>query len=112
MSKEGGGSSTLKCADGDLCRFCISTVQKKHGCTRGCGGYLHGAFCGVQERKKKYLNKIAYKTHMCQPRAAKLGLTEFVYKELITIEDEESDSDNKGETNKDGKRHSNRLKKT
>eukprot|EP00957_Ditylum_brightwellii_P069241 5256945-Ditylum_brightwellii.AAC.1 len=49
---------------------------------------------------------------MCQPCAAKFGLTELVYKDPIVTEDEESDSNKEGETSKDGKRHSNQLKKT
>eukprot|EP00957_Ditylum_brightwellii_P026090 1972452-Ditylum_brightwellii.AAC.1 len=49
----------------------------------------------VQERKKKYLNKTDFQTHMCQLCAAKLGLTELVYKDPITTEDEESNSNEK-----------------
>ena len=38
----------LRCADGDMCIFGTLTMQANCKCTRGCGGYLHGTFCGVQ----------------------------------------------------------------
>eukprot|EP00957_Ditylum_brightwellii_P107200 8179777-Ditylum_brightwellii.AAC.1 len=68
MAEDAGGEeqSAVKCVDGDLCQCGKSTVEKKHACTQGCGGYLHAAFCGVQEWKKRFLNKAAYKTHMSQ----------------------------------------------
>eukprot|EP00957_Ditylum_brightwellii_P125895 9597115-Ditylum_brightwellii.AAC.1 len=50
--KDAAAPPVLKCADGDLCRFGTSTVEKKHQYTRGCGSYLHSAFCGVPKLKK------------------------------------------------------------
>ena len=99
----------LKCADGDLCRFGTSTVEKKHQCTRGCGGYLHSAFCGVPKRKKRYINKTSFKTHMCQKCAAQLGLCQLVYAPPIDTEEEESDSDDDHDKSDNKTRSSNRI---
>eukprot|EP00957_Ditylum_brightwellii_P169470 12898911-Ditylum_brightwellii.AAC.1 len=41
---------------------------------------------------KKYINKTAYKTYMCQKCTAALGNTELVYKPPIDTDDEESES--------------------
>ena len=90
--EDGAAPPVLKCADGDLCRFGTSTVEKKHQYTRGCGGYLHSAFCGVPECKKRYINKTSFKTHMCQKCAAQLGLCQLVYVPPINTDDKESDS--------------------
>eukprot|EP00957_Ditylum_brightwellii_P197448 15043844-Ditylum_brightwellii.AAC.1 len=84
-------SRTYKCADGDLCQFGTLRVEPKYMCTCGCGGYLHGAFCGVQEWKKKYINKTAYNTHMCQKCTSILGKTELVYKPPIDMDEKESE---------------------
>ena len=91
--EDGAAPPVLKCADGDLCRFGTSAVEKKHQCTRGCGGYLHSAFCGVPKRKKHYINKTSFKTHMCQKCAAQLGLCQLVYMPPIDTEEEETISD-------------------
>eukprot|EP00957_Ditylum_brightwellii_P123546 9419985-Ditylum_brightwellii.AAC.1 len=72
--KDGAVPPVLKCDDGDLCRFGKNSVEKKHQCTRGCGGYLHSVFCGVPKCKKRYMNKTSFKTHMCQKCTAQLGL--------------------------------------
>eukprot|EP00957_Ditylum_brightwellii_P125831 9592158-Ditylum_brightwellii.AAC.1 len=85
--------SVLKCAEGDLCRFGRLATERKHRCTTRCGGYTHSAFCGVQEHKKKYTNKTAYKTHRCQKCAAALEKTKFVHKPPIDIGEEESELD-------------------
>eukprot|EP00957_Ditylum_brightwellii_P023526 1775672-Ditylum_brightwellii.AAC.1 len=69
-------------------------------CTLSCGGYLHGAFCGVQEWKKKQISKTAYKTHMCQKCAAVLGKTELVYKPPIAMDKEESESSDNNKCSK------------
>ena len=82
----------FRCADGDMCRFGTLTVQAKHKCTCGCGGYLHGAFCGVQEKKKIYFKKSALMTHMCQKCAKTLGKIKLTYNTPINTEDEECDS--------------------
>ena len=60
-----GNEPVLRCSYGDTCRFRTLNVQEIHNCTRGCGGYLHGKFCAVQENKKSYFNKSALMTHMC-----------------------------------------------
>eukprot|EP00957_Ditylum_brightwellii_P032519 2464033-Ditylum_brightwellii.AAC.1 len=106
MAEDAGGEeqSEVKCADGDLCQFGKLTVEKKYACTQGCGGYLHAAFCRVQEWKKRFLNKTSHKTHMCQQYAAKLGNTKLVYKLPIEMDKEESYLEDEHEK-KDGKRH-------
>jgi hypothetical protein len=108
--KDGAAPPVLKCADGDLCRFGTSTVEKKHQCTRGCGGYLHSAFCGVPNCKKRYINKTSYKTHMCQKCTAQLGLCQLVYASPINTYNKESNSnvDNHDESN-NKTRSSNRI---
>ena len=75
-----------------MCRFGTLAVQKNHKCTRGCGVYLHGDFCVVQEKKKRYLKKISLMTHMCQKSAANIRKAELTYKPPINTEDEDSNS--------------------
>ena len=53
-------------ANGDMCIFRTLTVQKNHKFTCGCGGYIHGSFCGVQENNKSDLNKSDLMTYMYQ----------------------------------------------
>eukprot|EP00957_Ditylum_brightwellii_P115704 8825792-Ditylum_brightwellii.AAC.1 len=84
----GGNESTHRCADGDLCRCGSFVVQPKQKCTRGCGGHLHDGFCGVQGRKKSFLNKVALSTHMCQKCTVKIGKTELHYKLPIDTDEE------------------------
>ena len=76
----------FRCADGDLRIFASLTVQTKHKCTRGCGGYLHDEFCGVQEKNESYLKNIALMTYMCHKCAANIGKTELTYKPPIDTE--------------------------
>ena len=106
--KDVAAPPVLKCADGDLCRFGTSTVEKKHQCTRGCGGYLHSAFCGVPKCKKRYINKTSFKTHMCQKYAAQLGLYQLAYAPPIDTEEEESDSNNDNDESNNKNRRSRR----
>ena len=56
----------FSCAYVDMCIFGTLTAKKKHKCTRGCGGYLHGDFCAVQDDNNRCLNNIALMNHMCQ----------------------------------------------
>eukprot|EP00957_Ditylum_brightwellii_P073495 5584880-Ditylum_brightwellii.AAC.1 len=107
-------SRTYKCADGDICQFETPRVKPKHMYTHSCGGYLCGAFCGVQEWKKKYINKTAYNTLICQKFAAVLVKTELVYKPPIHIDKKESESSNnnrQNETNLQKRRSSSRISK-
>ena len=93
------------CADGDVCRFGNLNVQKNHKCTCGCGRYLHGDFCGVQYKSKRYFNKISLMTQMFQKCAANIGKTEVTYKRPIDPEEKESDSKEEEDMN-DQPRHS------
>eukprot|EP00957_Ditylum_brightwellii_P198815 15154327-Ditylum_brightwellii.AAC.1 len=108
--KDVAAPAVLKCTDGDLCRFGTSAVEKKHQCTRGCVCYLHCAFCGVPKCKKCYMNKISFKTHMCQKCIAQLGLCQLVYMPPNDTDNEESNSnmDNHDEITKK-ERSSNRI---
>eukprot|EP00957_Ditylum_brightwellii_P030522 2311718-Ditylum_brightwellii.AAC.1 len=58
--------------------------------------------------RTKWVRVPCFKTHTCQLCATKLGLTELVYKDPITTEDEESDSNKEG-NDKERERHSNCL---
>ena len=78
----------FRCADGDIYIFGALTVQTKHNCTRGCGGYLRGEFFGAQDKNKRYQNKISLVIHMCQKCADNLGKTHLTYKPTIDTEDE------------------------
>eukprot|EP00957_Ditylum_brightwellii_P068138 5172363-Ditylum_brightwellii.AAC.1 len=90
----------LKCADGDLRGFGRPAVERKHEHTRGCGGCIHSALCGVQEHKKKYTSMTAYKTDICQKCAAALGKMELVYKPPIDTNEEEFELDSEPECDK------------
>ena len=80
----------FRCADGDMQIFGTLILKSNHKCTHGCGGYISCDSCGVQEKNKSYLNKIALMTHMCYKCAANIGKTELMYKPPIDVEYEES----------------------
>ena len=64
-------------------------MHTKHECNRGCGGYLHGDFFGIQDKNKMYFNKIVLMNHMCQKFVANIGKTEVTYKPHMNTKDEE-----------------------
>ena len=79
-------------------------MQTNHKSTCGCGVYLHGDFCGVQEKNKRYLKNVDLMNHMWQKYAANIGKTKLTYKPPIDTEDEELDSKEEEEMN-DQPRH-------
>ena len=83
-------------------------MQARRKCTHGCGGYLHEDFCGVQEKKKRYLNNSDIMIPMCQKCAATLGKTELTHKPPTDTEYEEPDSEEEEDTN-DRPMHSSHL---